>query len=446
MNINKILAVAISMSFAVSPAIAGGTSSSSSSTPVTVVQSDSDTTEVLAEEVSTSRVSSNGPMVVSWDLLRNYLRARDIPSAYGTFRQLVDHGIALPRGGSGGVNIFLAACKAGQFRMAREILNQLMRRGTRLPLGVIREGNTLLHYVGYLGDVEVFNSVYRYMNLRPTDLDVQNLLGETPLNVAVGHEHHELVRVMLARGADGNVAGDSEAIAQLLNRPQSRKRKAPDGDEESDSEESRRKRRKISVSSLAPTVFTLPPSALSASSLVSSSTSSSSSSSSSAEALWEECYKHLLGRNMSGAMTTFRQITDADVGVGNKGRLGLTIFSIALQMGSPEFARNIIEYLHTNQVDVNQQDLNGNTALHQAVRHDAGRVVEFLIQRGVRLDIVDSRGETPQDLAQRLNRIGIVAQLLAATQQSELDSLILSSPTSIGLALLMIAAKESSNR
>jgi ankyrin repeat protein len=58
-----------------------------------------------------------------------------------------------------------------------------------------------------------------------------------------------------------------------------------------------------------------------------------------------------------------------------------------------KYAINILEIY--DELDINQQDRNGFSALHFAVQEELLEVVEKLVNKGAIIDIVDNNGNTP---------------------------------------------------
>ena len=77
----------------------------------------------------------------------------------------------------------------------------------------------------------------------------------------------------------------------------------------------------------------------------------------------------------------------------------------------------IVEMILKARVDVNGQDLVGDTALHNLMRTDQPpleRIVNRLIDLGAQVDIANSVGDTPLHVAVRHGRWFICQMLLAA--------------------------------
>ena len=72
----------------------------------------------------------------------------------------------------------------------------------------------------------------------------------------------------------------------------------------------------------------------------------------------------------------------------------------------------IVQLLVSRRVDVNAQDMYGNTALHYACDKGRKNVVEFLVENGSDPNVVDHRGNTPLHNACSINDLSIVHVLL----------------------------------
>ncbi|MCG8339937.1 MAG: ankyrin repeat domain-containing protein, partial [Cytophagales bacterium] len=69
----------------------------------------------------------------------------------------------------------------------------------------------------------------------------------------------------------------------------------------------------------------------------------------------------------------------------------------AIEVNATEKAKALIDQL--SQDELNQQDASGQTALHKAAAEGNKEIVEALIQGGAEVDVKDSKGKTPADLA-----------------------------------------------
>ena len=72
----------------------------------------------------------------------------------------------------------------------------------------------------------------------------------------------------------------------------------------------------------------------------------------------------------------------------------------------------MVQLLVARKVDVNSQDMYGNTALHYACDKGRKNVVEFLVENGSDPNVVDHRGNTPIHNACSVNDLSIVHVLL----------------------------------
>jgi len=75
---------------------------------------------------------------------------------------------------------------------------------------------------------------------------------------------------------------------------------------------------------------------------------------------------------------------------------------------------NRIRALIEQRADVNQGAVDGTTALHWAVRHDAAEAVDLLLRAGARADVTNRYGVTPLSLACTNGSVGVIERLLKA--------------------------------
>ena len=73
--------------------------------------------------------------------------------------------------------------------------------------------------------------------------------------------------------------------------------------------------------------------------------------------------------------------------------------------------RDVIDFLIKQGANIDQQDENGNTPLHDAVQHDRRVVAKYLINRGANLALKNKAGLTPLSLAISLQRTDIERML-----------------------------------
>ena len=59
-----------------------------------------------------------------------------------------------------------------------------------------------------------------------------------------------------------------------------------------------------------------------------------------------------------------------------------------------------IKFLHQHRGDLNDQNEDGQTALHYAFEHDHVESVSMLLNLGAKADVRDNRGKLPMDIAE----------------------------------------------
>lgn len=108
------------------------------------------------------------------------------------------------------------------------IIKTLLLHGADTTVTVDREGNTYLHELCAMGNIEILKLILE--SKKPIDLDVRNYSGTTPLIEAFNGNHLEIVRLLLEYGAettgcDGWTAlhaalksGELSIVRDLLNR------------------------------------------------------------------------------------------------------------------------------------------------------------------------------------------------------------------------------------
>ncbi len=77
----------------------------------------------------------------------------------------------------------------------------------------------------------------------------------------------------------------------------------------------------------------------------------------------------------------------------------------ALHMAASAGKLSIIKLLHQHKINLNAQDINGETAIHHAVRSNnvetAKTIIEYLVHAGVSLDVQNRVGETALHISAR---------------------------------------------
>lgn len=79
------------------------------------------------------------------------------------------------------------------------------------------------------------------------------------------------------------------------------------------------------------------------------------------------------------------------------------------RLGSAD--RDVIDFLVKQGASINNQDAQGNTPLHDAIREDRRVVVKYLVNRGADLTLTNRAGQTPLALAIALQRNDIERML-----------------------------------
>ena len=78
---------------------------------------------------------------------------------------------------------------------------------------------------------------------------------------------------------------------------------------------------------------------------------------------------------------------------------GVGIWHVGESAGSNEEALEAVKLCYEHGNDVNTVDANGDTALHGAAMRGANEVVQFLVDKGAKIDVVDKVGWTPWIIA-----------------------------------------------
>ncbi|MCF8255748.1 MAG: ankyrin repeat domain-containing protein, partial [Bacteroidia bacterium] len=73
---------------------------------------------------------------------------------------------------------------------------------------------------------------------------------------------------------------------------------------------------------------------------------------------------------------------------------------------------DIVEELIENDVNLNNQDLYGDTPLHRTAIEGYTKVLNLLLEKGMDVNILDKKGNTPLHIASKYNRLHIVELLL----------------------------------
>ena len=79
-----------------------------------------------------------------------------------------------------------------------------------------------------------------------------------------------------------------------------------------------------------------------------------------------------------------------------------------LQWASYMGAENSFLYLVSLGIDLNEQNINGQTALHVAILAECTKIVKKLIQRGADINLRDIKNRTPYELAIEKNKVTII--------------------------------------
>lgn len=129
------------------------------------------------------------------------------------------------------------------------------------------------------------------------------------------------------------------------------------------------------------------------------------------------------GNNTSAIKQLIEKAIDMQ-NVNIRGQNGQTLLHYAATLSDNKRQENeaqeIVQKLLALQSDVNVQDDNGCTPLHEAVKNQNINIVEMLVKAGACTDIQDNNGYTPLKYAQKNNII--VPLLLATTNRMVLES------------------------
>ncbi|XP_066519938.1 ankyrin repeat domain-containing protein 22 [Hoplias malabaricus] len=72
---------------------------------------------------------------------------------------------------------------------------------------------------------------------------------------------------------------------------------------------------------------------------------------------------------------------------------------------------NLVKLLLSSKVEVNATDYKGNTALHYACQCKSHRIIPLLLEKNADISVRNNSGETPLDIAERLNFRKVCAML-----------------------------------
>jgi uncharacterized protein len=78
---------------------------------------------------------------------------------------------------------------------------------------------------------------------------------------------------------------------------------------------------------------------------------------------------------------------------------GVGIWHTGESAGSNEEALQAVKLTHESGNDINAADTDGNTALHGAAHRGAPEIVQFLVDKGAKMDVVNKNGWTPWIIA-----------------------------------------------
>lgn len=97
---------------------------------------------------------------------------------------------------------------------------------------------------------------------------------------------------------------------------------------------------------------------------------------------------------------------------------GLSMVQYASLLGREQ----MLSYLLSKGADPNMQNIYGQTALHYAVTQDNSYILNILLSAGALVDVVDTRGNSPIDLALKLDKQSYVRQLSRYSTKGYIDA------------------------
>lgn len=112
------------------------------------------------------------------------------------------------------------------------------------------------------------------------------------------------------------------------------------------------------------------------------------------------------------------KLLDEGVSIRTRTEQGLSMVQYASLLGREQ----MLSYLLTKGADPNMQNMYGQTALHYAVTQDNSYILNILLSAGALVDVVDIRGNSPIDLAQKLDKQSYVRQLSRYSTRGYIDT------------------------
>ena len=158
-------------------------------------------------------VKRNPAILLVWDDYGETLLHKAVKVNKAMVELLLQLGARIDIRARDGKTLFLYAIEQGENDAAEFLIDYCAERITFPDYGVLEipdnEGNTPVHRAAVLGKVALLMQLLRY----GCSIKCRNVLGNTPLHVAVMNEQVETAKVLLAAGADAEV---SNALRFLL--------------------------------------------------------------------------------------------------------------------------------------------------------------------------------------------------------------------------------------
>lgn len=112
------------------------------------------------------------------------------------------------------------------------------------------------------------------------------------------------------------------------------------------------------------------------------------------------------------------KLFDEGISIRTRTEQGLTMVQYASLLGREQ----MLSYLLIKGADPNMQNIYGQTALHYAVTQDNSYILNILLNAGALVDITDERGNSPIDLAIKLDKPSYVRLLSRYSTKGYVDA------------------------